>query len=217
MAIFTTQQSTGQYIVIKSRNNEELSLNILSPETIIHIGEQAQLGIIIPEAEYNHSIHIIATKGSKIEIIERESWSGNIHWNIELIEPYAKINYISRVKSNRESNNTITITHQAPYTKSKVDCRYIIENSHPLKQHTIITIPATISHCEAIQSAEIILLTERSKFEIIPELRVATDNSNASHGVSIHPIRETDIFYLMTRGLTREQAQNSIIEGFLED
>jgi len=45
---------------------------------------------------------------------------------------------------------------------------------------------------------------------------VATDTSNASHGVSIHPIRETDIFYLMTRGLTREQAQNSIIDGFLE-
>lgn len=216
MAIFTTQQSTGQYIVIKSRNNEELSLNILSPETIIHIGEQARLGIIIPEGDYNHNIHIIATKGSQVEIREKESWSGNISWNIELIEPYANINYISRVKSNRESNNTITITHQAPYTKSKVDCRYIIENSHPLKQHTIITIPATISHCEAIQSAEIILLTERSKFEIIPELRVATDHSNARHGVSIHPIRETDIFYLMTRGLTREQAQNSIIEGFLE-
>jgi hypothetical protein len=216
MAIFTTQQSTGQYIVIKSRNNEELSLSTLSPETIIHIGEQACLSIIIPEAEYNHNIHIIATKGSKIDIIERESWSGNISWNIELIEPYANIDYISRVKSNRESNNIITIAHQAPYTKSKVDCRYIIETSHPLKQHTIITIPATISHCEAIQSAEIILLTERPKFEIIPELRVATDNSNASHGVSIHPVRETDIFYLMTRGITREQAQNSIIDGFLE-
>jgi Fe-S cluster assembly protein SufB len=216
MAIFTTQQSTGQYIVIKSRNNEELSLNILSPETIIHIGEQAQLGIIIPEGDYNHNIHIIATKGSQVEIRERESWSGNISWNIELIEPYANINYISRVKSNRESNNTITITHQAPYTKSKVDCRYIIENSHPLKQHTIITIPATISHCEAIQSAEIILLTERSKFEIIPELRVATDNSNASHGVSIHPIRETDIFYLMTRGLSKQKSFDLLKTGFLE-
>jgi Fe-S cluster assembly scaffold protein SufB len=216
MAIFTTQQSNGQYIVIKSRNNEELSLNTLSPETIIHIGEQAQLNIIIPEGDYNHNIHIIATKGSQVEIREKESWSGNMSWNIELIEPYANINYMSRVKSNRESNNSITIAHQAPYTKSKVDCRYIIETSHPLKQHTIITIPATISHCEAIQSAEIILLTERPKLEIIPELRVATDNSNASHGVSIHPVRETDIFYLMTRGLTREQAQNSIVEGFLE-
>lgn len=216
MAIFTTQQSSGQYIVIKSRNNEELSLNLLASETIIHIGEQAQLRIIIPEAEYNHSVHIIATKGSIVEIIEKESWSGHINWNIELIEPYAEVSYISRIRSNRESNNIITITHQAPYTKSKVDSRYIVENSHTLKQHTIISIPATISHCEAIQSAEIIVLTERPKIEIIPELRVATDNSNARHGVSIHPIRETDIFYLMSRGLTRELAQNSIIEGFLE-
>lgn len=216
MAIFTTQQLTGQYIVIKSRNKEELNLNTLASETIIHIGEQAQLSIIIPEAEYNHNIHIIATKGSKIDIIEKESWSGNINWNIELIEPYAEIDYITRVRSNRESNNTITITHQAPYTKSKVDSRYIVENSHPLKQHTIIAIPPTISYCEASQLAEIILLTERPKIEIIPELRVATDNSNASHGVSIHPISETDIFYLMSRGLTRKLAQNSIIEGFLE-
>lgn len=216
MAIFTTQQSTGQYIVIKSRNNEELSLSTLASETIIHIGEQSCLNIIIPEGDYNHNIHIIAIKGSQVSIREKESWSGNINWNIELIEPYANIEYISRVKSNRESNNIITIAHQAPYTKSKVDCRYIIENSHLLKQHTIITIPASISHCEAIQSAEIIVLTERPKLNIIPELRVAIDNSNASHGVSIHPIQEADIFYLMTRGLTREQAQNSIIEGFLE-
>jgi hypothetical protein len=217
MAIFTTQQSTGEYIVIKSRNKEELTLNTLSTETIIHIGEQAQLSIIIPEADYNHRIHIITTKGSKIEIIEKESWSGDINWNIELIEPYAEVDYISRMRSNRESNNTINITHQAPYTKSKVDSRYIIENSHSLKQHTIITIPPTISYCEASQSAEIIVLTERPKLNIIPELRVATDNSNASHGVSIHPISETDIFYLMSRGLTRELAQNSIIEGFLEE
>jgi Fe-S cluster assembly scaffold protein SufB len=216
MAIFTTQQQNSQYMVIKSRNKEELTLNTLSIETIIHVGEQAQLNIIIPEGEYNHSIHIIVTKGSKIEIREIESWSGNIKWNIELIEPYAEIDYISRMRSNKESNNTINITHQAPYTKSKVDSRYIIENSYPLKQHTIITIPSTISYCEAIQSAEIIVLTERLKLNIIPELRVSTDNSNASHGVSIHPIQEADIFYLMTRGLTRELAQISIIEGFLE-
>lgn len=216
MAIFTTQQQNSQYIVIKSRNNEELSLNTLSSETIIHIGEQAQLNIIIPEAEYNHTIHIIATKGSKIDIIEKESWSGNINWNIELIEPYAEIGYITRVRSNKESNNSITVIHQAPFTKSKIDSRYIVENSDSLKQYTIITIPAKISHCEASQSAEIIVFTKRPKIEIIPELRVATDNSNASHGVSIHPISETDIFYLMSRGLTRELAQHSIIEGFLE-
>lgn len=216
MAIFTTQQSIGQYMVIKSRNHEEISLDTLSENITIHIGEQSHLRILISEANYHHAISIIATKGSQLEIIEKSSWSGSIQWNIDLIEPYAQVTYSTRLSDIQNSQHTISINHQASYTSSHIDSRYYVENSQKLKQHTIITIPEAITHCNASQSAEILLHTKRSHIDIIPELQVATDRSNASHGVSIHPFSEIDIFYLMTRGLSRELAQKSIVEGFLE-
>ena len=217
MAIFTTHTpSDDTYLIIKSRNQEKLNLQDLSPQSLIHIAEQATLELIIGSGKYNHSIHLILTKGAKLEILEQETWSGTINWTIDLIEPYSAVQYITRLDIQAESQNMITINHHAAYTKSQVDSRYCLATRHKLTQHTIIQIPESITHCEATQSAEVLLLTDRPQVQIIPELRVATDNSNASHGVSIHPIRAQDIFYLMHRGISKRKSLHLLKTGFLE-
>ena len=217
MAIYTTQIETShQYLVIKSRNQEKLNLLDLDSNTIIHIAEQAELGLNIGAGAYSHNLHIILTKGAKLKILEQENWSGTINWTIDLIEPYSEIEYITRLEVKNKSKNTIKVNHQASYTISKINSRYCIISQNKLIQHTMIDIPKTIKHCQAIQSAEILLLTDRPQIQIIPELRVSTDNSNASHGVSIQPIRETDIFYLMARGISQIKAIKILKKGFLE-
>lgn len=217
MSIYTTQTETSnQYLVIKSRNKEVLNILDLSPNTIIHIAEQAQLELNIGAGEYSHNLHIILTKGSKLKILEQENWSGNLNWTIDLIEPYSEVKYITRLEVEKNSNNLIKVNHQASYTTSKVDSRYCLTSQYTLNQHTVINIPEKIKYCQASQSAEVLLITDRPQIKIIPELRVATDNSNASHGVSIHNIRETDIFYLMTRGISQAKAINIFKNGFLQ-
>jgi hypothetical protein len=217
MAIFTTNTfSDEQYLIIKSRNQEKLNLRDLATNSLIHIAEQANLELIIGAGEYNHNIHLILTKGAKLEILEQETWSGNINWTIDLIEPYSAVQYITRLDIQSDSKNIIKINHQAAYTQSQIDSRYCLTNSNRLTQHTIIQIPEAITYCNATQSAEVLLLTDRPQIQIIPELRVATDNSNSSHGVSIHPIRDRDIFYLMARGIGRKKAIRLLKDGFLE-
>jgi hypothetical protein len=217
MAIFTTTTPADEkYLVIKSRNREVLNLLDLSPNTIIHIAEQAQLELSIGAGEYKHNLNIILTKGAKLKILEQENWSGNLHWTIDLIEPYSEVKYITRLEVEKNSNNLIKIKHQAAYTMSKIDSRYCVANQNKIYQHTIINIPEGINSCQASQSAEVLLLTDRPQIKIIPELRVATDNSNASHGVSIHPIKERDIFYLMARGISQTKAIKILKKGFLE-
>ena len=217
MAIYnTTTPSSDNYLIIKSRNQEKLNLQDLSPQSLIHIAEQATLELIIGSGKYNHNIHLILTKGSKLEILEQETWSGSINWTIDLIEPYSALKYITRLDIQAESKNIITVNHKSAYTESQIDSRYCLNTRHKLTQHTIIQIPEAITHCKATQSAEILLLTDRPQIQIIPELRVATENSNASHGVSIHPIRDRDIFYLMARGISNRKAIHLLKAGFLE-
>lgn len=217
MAIFTTTTTADeQYLIIKSRNQEKFNLQDLSPQSLIHIAEQATLELSIGAGEYTNNIHLVITKGAKLEILEQETWSGTINWTIDLIEPYSKIKYVTRLDIQSDSKNIIKINHQAAYTKSQIDSRYCLTTSNKLTQHTIIQIPEAITHCKATQSAEVLLLTDRPQIQIIPELKVATDNSNVSHGVSIHPVRETDIFYLMTRGLSQNKALHLLKSGFLE-
>lgn len=217
MAIYNTiTPSADNYLIIKSRNQEKLNLAELKSNSLIHIAEQATLKLSIGSGEYYHNIHIVLTKGSKLEILEQETWSGTINWTIALIEPYSAVKYITRLDIQADSKNIITVNHQAAYTESQIDSRYCLTTRNKLTQHTIIQIPESIINCEASQSAEVLLLTDRPQIQIIPELRVATDNSNASHGVSIHPIQETDIFYLMARGISQTKAINILKKGFLE-
>lgn len=217
MAIYnTTTPSADNYLIIKSRNQEKLNLQDLSPQSLIHIAEQATLELSIGAGEYNHNIHLVLTKGAKLEILEQETWSGTINWTIDLIEPYSAIKYITRLDIQADSKNIITVNHKSAYTESQIDSRYCLTTRNKLTQHNIIQIPEAITHCKATQSAEILLLTDRPQIQIIPELKVATDNSNASHGVSIHPVRETDIFYLMTRGISHTKSLHLLKNGFLE-
>lgn len=217
MAIYNTiTPSADNYLIIKSRNQEKLNLAELKSNSLIHIAEQATLKLSIGSGEYNHNIHLILTKGSKLDILEQDTWIGTINWTIDLIEPYSAVKYITRLDIQADSKNIITVNHQAAYTSSQIDSRYCLTTSNKLTQHTIIQIPEAITNCEATQSAEVLLLTDRPQIQIIPELRVSTDNSNASHGVSIHPVREADIFYLMTRGISQSKSLHLLKSGFLD-
>jgi Fe-S cluster assembly scaffold protein SufB len=48
-----------------------------------------------------------------------------------------------------------------------------------------------------------------------PELEIETNNVKASHAASVGQVDKEQILYLMSRGLTKELAQDEIISGFL--
>jgi Fe-S cluster assembly scaffold protein SufB len=61
------------------------------------------------------------------------------------------------------------------------------------------------------------LLGRKARSVTIPSLEIDQPNvRRASHSSSVGPIDETQIFYLMSRGLDRETARKSIVMGFLE-
>jgi Fe-S cluster assembly scaffold protein SufB len=61
------------------------------------------------------------------------------------------------------------------------------------------------------------LLTKRARSVAIPSLEIDQPNvRRASHASSVGPIDEAQIFYLMSRGLSRDVARKFIVLGFLE-
>jgi Fe-S cluster assembly scaffold protein SufB len=65
---------------------------------------------------------------------------------------------------------------------------------------------------------EFSMLLERTARSVtIPSLEIdQPDVRRAMHSSSVGPIDETQVFYLMSRGLSREQARKAIVLGFLE-
>ncbi len=61
------------------------------------------------------------------------------------------------------------------------------------------------------------LLSPKAKGDAIPSLIVETDNVSASHGGTVGELDEEQIFYMMTRGVSRSEAVRVLVEGYFEE
>ena len=81
----------------------------------------------------------------------------------------------------------------------------------------LIEIERTAKGTDSFLGEFAMLLARKARSVAIPSLEIdQPDVRRASHASSVGPIDETQIFYLMSRGLSREEALKSIVLGFLE-
>jgi Fe-S cluster assembly scaffold protein SufB len=62
---------------------------------------------------------------------------------------------------------------------------------------------------------EVLMLDETARVDAIPSLEIKTNDVKAGHGVSISRLTDERLFYLMSRGLSREKARELVLDGFL--
>jgi len=67
------------------------------------------------------------------------------------------------------------------------------------------------------QLSKALVLSENSAFNSKPELEIYADDVKCSHGSTTGNIDQNSIFYLMSRGLSKEQAKKMLVEGFLNE
>ena len=61
------------------------------------------------------------------------------------------------------------------------------------------------------------LLSPKARGDAIPSLIVETDNVSASHGGTVGELDEDQIYYMMSRGLSRREAVRVLVEGYFEE
>lgn len=61
-----------------------------------------------------------------------------------------------------------------------------------------------------------LLLSREAKVDAIPSLIVKVDDVSASHGGTVGEVDEDQVFYMRTRGISREDAIRILVEGFFE-
>jgi len=60
-----------------------------------------------------------------------------------------------------------------------------------------------------------LLLSEKAKANSVPSLEIHTNDVQSRHGATVDQIDSEKIFYLQTRGLSKKQATQTIVEGFV--
>jgi len=70
---------------------------------------------------------------------------------------------------------------------------------------------------DANQENRNLLLSDQAKADSDPKLEILnSDVIRCSHGATVGPVDQESLFYLMTRGLPREQAEHVLVEGFFD-
>lgn len=108
------------------------------------------------------------------------------------------------------------VNHEAPSTEGRVVEKSILRNKAKSLFKGMIRIKENASKSNSFLSGRSILLDKDAKSDAIPGLEIFTNDVKATHSASVAQIDEEQIFYLKTRCLSHEEAERTIVEGFLE-
>jgi Fe-S cluster assembly protein SufD len=108
------------------------------------------------------------------------------------------------------------LEHLAPRTASRLDLRVALRDRARSAFTGMLRIAHEAVHSEAFQENRNLLLHETAHAVSIPELEILTDEVQASHGATVGPIDEDQLFYLAARGLPRPEAERMVVGGFFE-
>ena len=106
--------------------------------------------------------------------------------------------------------------HLAPHTSSNIISKSIARNGGEVNYRGTVRHSAKAQYAKSKVECDTLILDKISRSDTIPTNIVANATSTIEHEATVSKISEEQLFYLMSRGLTRAQATEMIIMGFLE-
>ena len=123
---------------------------------------------------------------------------------------------ISVASSNQEQDSGARMIHLGNNTKSNIISKSISQNGGNATYRGKVYISPSANNSEAMVKCDTLILDSISKSDTIPVNMNYNESSNIEHEATVSKINEDNLFYMMSRGITREKATELIILGFLD-
>jgi Fe-S cluster assembly scaffold protein SufB len=109
------------------------------------------------------------------------------------------------------------VNHRTGNANSEQIYKNLVENGGHAVFRGIVSIDKGADGSEAHQQNKSLLLGPTAAVDTKPELRINADEVTCSHGATVGPLADDEIFYLLSRGLSREVAVSLMCNGFLRE
>lgn len=123
---------------------------------------------------------------------------------------------ISLAAAGQNLDTGTKVVHAAPRTTSTISSRSIAKDGGISVYRSAVDILPGAVDAKSSAVCESLMLDRQSRTDTIPALDIRTDRADVGHEARIGRISDGAVFYLMTRGLTEEQAKAMIVRGFAE-
>ncbi len=106
--------------------------------------------------------------------------------------------------------------HLAPHTSSTIVSKSLSRKGGKVNYRGLVSMSKNAEHSRAKVECDTLILDEISTSDTIPTNIISNKSSTIEHEATVSKISEEQLFYLMSRGLTLEEATQMIILGFIE-
>lgn len=139
-------------------------------------------------------------------------------YTVEIIKSgaHAEIKGAFLGTKNDDINVEILIIHKAPHTTANTTLKGVAKDQSKIRFLGRIIIDENCGDTNSFLEERILLLSDQAKAEAVPELEILSDDVKCSHAATISRIPKEHLFYLQSRGISQEKAEEVIVEGFLK-
>ena len=135
---------------------------------------------------------------------------------VSLADEHAK--YIGSgvvITNSTNCNNTLKVNHIAPSAVSDCSFKTVSRGNANVTFNGKILVEKNCSNSVSNQISKGLIMNEEARVNLIPKLEINNDDVICSHGAASGKPDENVLFYLTSRGISREEAEKIYIQGFL--
>ncbi|MBS3170743.1 Fe-S cluster assembly protein SufB [Candidatus Woesearchaeota archaeon] len=174
---------------------------------------------------WSKNVYNLNTKRSLVKENAKIEWvTGNLGSKVAMVYPSsiligenAKSESLGIAFANKNQNQDIgaKAIHLAPNTSSIIKSKSLSINGGISTYRGLVLISKNAKNSKSTVKCDALILDKKSVSKTYPTIKQENNESECTHEATVGKIGEEEIFYLMSRGLTEEQATHLIVNGFI--
>ena len=192
----------------------------------LFVGKNATLRYSTIE-NWSKNMYNLNTKRAKVEEGGNIEWvSGSFGSHVSYLYPMSVLNGtgarseftgVTFAGAGQNLDTGCKVVHNAPYTTSYVNTRSISKSGGISTFRSAVVVNPKAEDSKSAVSCQSLMLDSVSRSDTIPAMDIRTDKADIGHEAKIGRISDDAVFYLMSRGLSEEDARALIVSGFAEN
>ncbi len=192
----------------------------------LFIGKGATLRYSTIE-NWSRNMYNLNTKRALVEEEGRIEWvSGSFGSHVSYLYPMSILNGkgarseftgVTFAGAGQNLDTGTKVVHNAENTSSYVNTRSISKGGGISTFRSSVVINANAKGSKSAVSCESLMVDDISRSDTIPAMDIRTADADVGHEARIGRISDETVFYLMSRGLSEEDARALIVRGFADN
>ncbi|HEV2811054.1 MAG TPA: Fe-S cluster assembly protein SufB [Acidimicrobiales bacterium] len=175
---------------------------------------------------WSNNVFNLVTKRARVETEGHMEWiDGNIgsrltmkYPAVVMVGPKAsgEVLSVAYAGEGQHQDAGAKMTHAAPETTSRIVSKSISKDGGRTSYRGLVRVEDGAYGCKSHVQCDALILDDHSVSDTYPYMEIGERDAVVGHEATVSKVGDDQLFYLMSRGLSQEQAMGMIVNGFIE-